>query len=258
MQSGLWVSSQGRYDQLIGGQRLTLSSAFHGAGWRTVADVPANREDWPEGREFYRYDQIYDARNVGYAGPGYGYDPIPDQYTLATLDRTELQPTQRPRVMAEVDLVTSHLPWAPLPPLLPWSAIGNGSVYASAPPDGPGPQAVWRNRTSVQAAYTRSIVYSLDSLVSFLEHTSDRHLVLVVLGDHQPATVVSGVGSGHDVPVTVIARDPAVLAHISGWGWSDGLRPGTSAPVWRMDAFRDRFLTAFGTAPTLAAAPGRR
>jgi hypothetical protein len=37
-----------------------------------------------------------------------------------------------------------------------------------------------------------------------------------------------------------------VLDRVAGWGWTDGLRPAADAPVWRMDAFRDRFLTAFG------------
>ena len=70
-------------------------------------------------------------------------------------------------------------------------------------------------------------------------------LVVVMLGDHQPATIVSGDDAGHDVPVSVIARDPAVLARIDGWGWDHGLHPSPEAPVWRMDLFRDRFLTAY-------------
>jgi hypothetical protein len=70
--------------------------------------------------------------------------------------------------------------------------------------------------------------------------------VLIVLGDHQPSTMVSGRGASHDVPITIIARDPAVMDRISGWGWQDGMRPGTNAPVWPMDAFRDRFLGAYG------------
>ena len=99
-------------------------------------------------------------------------------------------------------------------------------------------------RTGSAQAYGQSIQYSLDALVSFVRDLRRRrHLVLVVLGDHQPATIVSGQGAGHDVPVTVIAHDPAVLRRVSGWGWQDGHAPGrTDAPVWRMDAFRDRFL----------------
>jgi hypothetical protein len=83
-------------------------------------------------------------------------------------------------------------------------------------------------------------------VVSFLSSYGDRDLVVVMLGDHQPATIVSGEDAGHDVPVSVIAADPAVMERISGWAWDDGLRPGTDAPVWRMDAFRDRFLAAYG------------
>jgi hypothetical protein len=77
----------------------------------------------------------------------------------------------------------------------------------------------------------------------------DDRLVLVVLGDHQPATVVTGQGAGHDVPVTIVAHDPKVLDRIAGWGWQNGLRPSPQAPVWPMSAFRDRFLTAFGSSP---------
>ena len=65
----------------------------------------------------------------------------------------------------------------------------------------------------------------------------------------EPAKIISGERPSHDVPISVIAHDPAVLDKIAGWGWGDGLRPGPKAPVWRMDAFRNRFLSAFGSRP---------
>ena len=83
----------------------------------------------------------------------------------------------------------------------------------------------------------------------------DDNLVLVVLGDHQPATVVTGQGAGHDVPISVIAHDPKVMDRIAGWGWQDGMLPSPQAPVWPMAAFRDRFLTAFGPSPHEAGRP---
>jgi len=61
-----------------------------------------------------------------------------------------------------------------------------------------------------------------------------------------PATVASGANSGHDVPITIGAHDPAVLDRISGWGWQAGMLPSPQAPVWPMDTFRNRFLTAYG------------
>jgi hypothetical protein len=70
--------------------------------------------------------------------------------------------------------------------------------------------------------------------------------VVIFLGDHQPSPIVTGYGASHDVPISIVTRDRSVLDRISSWGWQDGVKPGSQAPVWRMDAFRDRFLTAFG------------
>ena len=70
--------------------------------------------------------------------------------------------------------------------------------------------------------------------------------MLIYLGDHQPASKVSGHGASHDVPVTIVAHDPRVLARLDAWRWADGLYPRAGTPVWPMSAFRDRFLAAFG------------
>jgi phosphatidylglycerophosphate synthase len=249
LESGLRIDNQKRYDDLVASDRLTLAAAFKRAGWRTVADVPANERSWPEGRFFYRYDTIYDDHNVGYAGPKFSYASMPDQYVLSAFQRLELSQRHAP-VMAEIDLVSSHTPWTPLPSMVPWNAVGDGSVFDPMPASGPSPDVLWRNAHAVQAAYARSIEYSLNAVISFVEAVHDDNLVLVVLGDHQPATIVSGSGASHDVPVSILAHDPAVLARVAGWTWQAGLRPSPTAPVWPMAAFRDRFLAAFGSAPS--------
>ena len=41
LQSGLWIDNQLRYDQLVAGNRYTLSDAFRRAGWHTAVDVPS-------------------------------------------------------------------------------------------------------------------------------------------------------------------------------------------------------------------------
>lgn len=246
LQSGLWDDSQSRYDVLVASDRLTLSDAFRRAGWRTVADVPSNLHDWPEGTAFYHYDQIYDARNVGYVGPKFGYATMPDQYTLSAFQRLELAKPDRPPVMAEIDLVASHAPWVPLPQMIGWSAVGDGSVFDPMPAQGQAADDVWLDPGRVQAAYGQSIEYSLSTLISFVETYAADNLVLILVGDHQPSTIVSGEDAGHDVPITLIAHDPAVLDRIVQWRWQDGMNPGPDAPVWRMDEFRDRFLAAFG------------
>lgn len=246
LQSGLWVDSEQRYTQLLDSERLTLTSAFERAGWRTVAAVPANTKDWPEGDEFYGFDEMYDSRNVGYAGPKFGYASMPDQYTLEHFRREELAPADRRPVMAEIDLVSSHHPWTPLPHLVPWDQVGDGSVFEGMPEQGEPSDEVFRDPDAVRRVYGESIEYTMGTLVSWLEQQPDPDLVLVVVGDHQPHAYVSGDDAGHDVPISVIAQDPQVMHRISGWDWQDGLLPAPDAPLWRMDTFRDRFISAYG------------
>jgi phosphatidylglycerophosphate synthase len=254
LQSGVWVNRQWRYDQLVSSERFTLSHAFDRAGWRTIDVVPANDRDWPQA-SFYGYDKVYDRRNLGYLGPTFAYAPMPDQYVLLALQRLELGKRERRPLFAEVDMVSSHAPWTRIPELVAWDDVGDGSVFDGMPAGEMTTAALWSDHDEVRAAYGRSIEYSLNALLSFVENYGDDELVLVMVGDHQPSTVVTGLSPdlSHDVPVTVVARDPAVLERIDGWGWEDGLRPSPQAPVWPMDSFRDRFLSAFGAQ---AASPG--
>ncbi|MFC7380663.1 sulfatase-like hydrolase/transferase [Sphaerisporangium rhizosphaerae] len=257
--SGLWVNNQQRHGDLVAGDRLTMPSLFRRAGWRTVAVMPGNTKAWPEGA-FYGYDRVYDSHNLGYRGPGFNWGTMPDQYTLSAFQRLERAKPGHAPMMVEMPLVSSHAPWAPIPSLTDWNAVGDGSVFGPMAAAGESPDAVWRDATRVRTEYRRSIEYTLSALISYVETYGDDDLVLVFLGDHQPAPIVTGENASRDVPITIVARDRAVLDRVSGWGWQDGLRPGPTAPVWRMDAFRDRFLTAFGPhpQPTRSSAPAPR
>jgi phosphatidylglycerophosphate synthase len=245
MQSGLWVNSQPRYDQLVKTRRTTLSVAFKRAGWRTVGDVPSNNRAWPQGTSFYHFDKLYDRRDVGYHGPHYAYASMPDQYVFAALQRLELGKTHRKPLFAEVDLVSSHAPWTRIPKLIDWNQVGDGSIFEHQPVDTVTRADLFSHHDKVRAAYGRSVEYSMGALVSFVQHYGKKNLVLIVLGDHQPAKVVSGDDPTHNVPISIIAHDPKVLQAISSWSWQPGLLPSPKAPLWRMSSFRDRFLGAF-------------
>jgi hypothetical protein len=249
LMSGVWIDNQQRYRELVSSDRLTLNGAFHRAGWRTVAVMPATVAAWPEGR-FYNLDRIYAAKDLGYRGPGYAFNMMPDQYTLSAFQRFEMAAPGHPPVMAEIPLISSHSPWEPVPPMKDWQAIGDGSGYVTAPGNGDAADIVLRRDPDrVRADYANAISYSLTSLVSYVETYGNDDMVLVFLGDHQPTTVVTGSGASREVPITILAKDQAVLDRVAGWGWQDGLKPAADGPVWRMDAFRDRFLTAFGSTP---------
>jgi phosphatidylglycerophosphate synthase len=247
LQSGLWVDSNQRYGELTASSRFTLSNAFHKAGWRTVADDPSDTRHWAIGTYFYHYDQTYNRHDVGYRGPVFSYASMPDQYTLAAFQRRELAPGHKP-VMAEIDLVSSHIPWAPLPTMVPWNKVGDGSVFDPMPARSESADTVWRSQNTVRQFFGRSIQYSLNALTSWVTDLNDPNLVLIMLGDHQPHTTVSGAGATHEVPISIVARDPSVFRQIASWHWQNGLLPGLKAPLEPMDAFRNQFLGAFSTA----------
>ena len=178
---------------------------------------------------------------------------MPDQYTLAAFQRLELTPGHKP-VMAEIDLTSSHTPWAPLPAMVPWNKVGNGSIFdpharAQRIPALDRGQRQHRERQF----FGQSIQYSLKALTSWVTELNDPNLVLILLGDEQPHTAVSGPGANHDVVISIVAHDPSVFRQIASWHWQDGLLPGPRAPLEPMDAFRNQFLGAFSTAPAQTA-----
>jgi phosphatidylglycerophosphate synthase len=253
LQSGLWVNSRQRYSELVSSNRFTLSDAFDKTGWRTVNDSPATDDaSFPSGTQFYHFDQLYDRSNVGYHGPAFGYAPMPDQYILAAFQRLELAPGHKP-VMAEFDLVSSHSPWAPLPALVPWNKVGNGSIFDPTRASGGAPLSVLESASKERKAYGTAVQYSLQALTSWVTELNDPNLVLILLGDEQPDTPITSPGASHNVPISIVARDPSVFRQIASWHWQDGLVPGRYAPLEPMSAFRNKFLSAFSTAPPEAA-----
>ncbi len=157
--------------------------------------------------------------------------------------RRELAPADRPPVMAEIDLISSHHPWTPLPRMVPWDQVGDGSVFDGMPEQGESSKEVFRDPEAVKRVYGESVEYSWQALTSFLTTYNDPNLVLVVLGDHQPHTYVSGEHAGHDVPDQ---RDrPGPGRHASGSPAGAGrtacARPRTP-PSGGWTPFRDRFL----------------
>jgi hypothetical protein len=246
--SGLWIKNQNTYDKFTASKRLTLNGAFHRADWRTLAVVPGVKKAWPQARVF-GFDKIYDAHHLGYQGPHFGWSWVTDQYVLDHFQETEYGVKGRGPIMTEMPLTSSHMPWTPLPSMVDWNAVGDGSVFTPMAAAGASRAEVWKDPQRIRRQYAQSVQYSLTALTSWVRDYGDDDLVLVFLGDHQPIPLVAGENASHDVPITIVAKDPKVLEAISSWGWTDGLRPKHDAPVWPMDAFRDKFLIAFGSTP---------
>jgi hypothetical protein len=242
--SGLWINKQNRYRNLTSSNRLTLTSAFAKAGFDTMSIMPGATRAWPEGN-FYGYDKVYDSRNTGYQGPPFAWAPQPDQYTLSWFEKNVHGPAHDP-MFVELPLVSSHTPWAPLPQLIDWDDVGDGSIYKEIQLEGKKVGSIWKDPVKLRREYSRSIQYTMATVISWLERYGDENTVMVLLGDHQPSSLIVGDGASRDVPITLLAKDKNVMAKAADWGWTDGIKPDPKAPIWPMDQFRDRFMTTFG------------
>lgn len=248
--SGAWIDSETRYESLVISRRATLNRLFRDAGWHTVAAMPAISMAWPEGN-YYGYDHIYHAHNFGYEGLPFNWVTMPDQYVWSALHARERTHADRRPVMAELALISSHAPWTPIAHVVPWNDVGDGRIFNEQAQSGPSPEEVWSEVESIRDHYRQSIEYMLATLVSYVQTYGDEDLVILVLGDHPPAPLVSGDTEGKQVPIHLIAHDPAVIEAINDWQWQPGLLPDSSAPVWRMDRLRDLFIEAFSSDQTL-------
>ncbi|MCD7439773.1 CDP-alcohol phosphatidyltransferase [Streptomyces lincolnensis] len=247
--SGLWIDNQQRYRTVMASDRLSLTKAFQKTGaWDTVGVMPGVQKGWPE-QEYYGLDKVYNAFQLGYQGPKFSWSTMPDQYALEAFQRQVHGKKRDKPLMSEIILTSSHQPWAPIPTMVGWDDLGDGSVFGPIHKAALDPSDVITDSGRSKREYGKSVQYSVTSLTQWLERYGTDDTVLVFLGDHQPIARVSGTGASRDVPVSLVAKDPAVLDKIASWNWTDGLKPASDAPVWKMSAFRDRFLTAYGSTP---------
>jgi hypothetical protein len=240
--SGLWVDSQGRYDRMITSERTSLNNLFRSSGWRTTAIMPAITLDWPEAG-YFGYDRIHAAAGLGYRGKPFNWVTMPDQFTLEAFERLE-RPVGHKPVMAEMALISSHAPWTPLPSLIPWDKVGDGTVFNAQAESGDPPSVVWADPDRVRAQYLTSIDYTLETLGSYMARCG-KNTLFILLGDHQPASIVTGEGASRDVPMHIVSGNPDLLKRLDGWNWQKGMIPLPSTPVYRMDEFRRKLVESF-------------
>ncbi len=237
--SGLWLSDQSRYQAMLESGRQTLFDYAAGAGYRTVAVKPAHILAWPEG-EVLGFEVIYNAEDLGYAGPALNWVTMPDQFTLAAFERLEYNRAGRPPILAEISLISSHAPWVPVPDMLAWEAVDDGTVYSRFMEGSPTPAEIWRDPERVRAQYTKAIEYSLQAVGSWVARHADNPPVVLLMGDHQPLPFVAE-SDVFDVPVHLIGPAP-VVERLAGSDWHSGLTPGADSPVIGAERLRDWLL----------------
>jgi hypothetical protein len=245
--TGIQVRDTREYGLMMTQQRPTLVSAFRGAGYQAVALMPGNQHPWPEG-SFYGFDHIYDAQQLDYKGPPFGWWHIPDQYSVEYLDVDLLQPHPRRPLFVFFPTLSTHMPFRPTPPVqADWSRMLTAHPYDAAPLQAS--MAKTPQWTHLGESYVGAVQYFFDTFASFLRRRADEHAVIILLGDHQPASSVSGEGASWDVPVHIISSRPAILASLRAAGFKSGLTPSGPA-LGDMNQLTQWLLTAFNEPAT--------
>ena len=236
--SGLRIPNQMRYEFLLETERDTLVTDFRHTGHRTVAIMPALTLPWPEGR-WYRFDEIHAFHDIPYAGPPFNWVTMPDQYTWSFFERNVRQAGERP-VFAKLALISSHAPWVPILPVLEdWEMIGDGAIFRQWEGSGEAPESLWRDPDRVREHYARSVAYAVETAGAFATRHVDERTLLIVLGDHQSATIITGPDASPAVPVHVISGDPSLLQPFRNRGFVPGAWPAAETTEFGMDQFRD-------------------
>jgi len=232
--AGAWLDTQRRYDLVSGTTRLTWAGLMRANGFETI-DLMPGLEFPLAHQDFWGFDRVIGADDLHYDGPWFGWFGIPDQFTLEWLAHRERAPGKP--LFAQIVLVSSHLPFAPVPPKLAWGDIAHPKGRADlvqAAETGPD----W---TRLGPAYLASIGYDLDVLADWIPTVTANGGVVILLGDHQPPALIGAASPSRDVPIHVIARDPALLGAIAGEGFTEGAVPTGSAGT--MGDLLGRFVT---------------
>lgn len=239
--SGLPLTNHARFDRLMASDRRPLWSLLENAGWETAVVLPAVHDKWSEST-WYSVDRFFNAPSMGYNGKDFGYVTMPDQYTLSAFEHKVRRTATRP-LAAEVGLLSSHAPWTPLALPVDWDEIGDGSVF-----DGSqrfGEPWDWSNGGGpVREMYARSLELTMDIIGQYLARYADDALFIVV-GDHQPASIIAGWAPNAHVPVHFVSENQALLDRLPSINFIQGVTPAAEATALSMADVRSLLSDTF-------------
>jgi len=252
MLMGLPVRYESVFQHLIGQrpQPPHLVSWLRRQGYHTTLLAPADRNR-PGAYVVNRYGfaQLLTNNDLGYRGASMGWGIVPDQYSLAIAEERVLEPARARRqpVFLDFHMVSSHAPWADIPPLYEdpshversdapreEHATATGTVLRRLSRFDRRAERRFPHMdhfdTKMRDGYAASIAYDLRVIAQYLARRPDDALVILI-GDHQPP-VISRSDESFDAPVHLLSRDPRRLQTALARGFRAGLTlPSDAAPA---------------------------
>jgi len=189
------------------------------------------------------FDTILAAADLGYAGDPFNWITMPDQFTFAAMDRLlgEIRRTGT-RLFVQVATGSSHAPWSPVPEVVDWAQLGDGTIFNPLVASSEAPAAIWLDDDRVRAQYRRAVDYALQTVFAYARLHADDAPLMLVIGDHQAAGFVALDERPH-VPMHVVG--PAHLVELlADTGFTAGLIPVPETEARPMSDLRAHLLRA--------------
>jgi len=242
--SGVRLDDPVLYTMLLGSGRKLLPAYFKEAGWRTLDIAPGIKAPSARATAAWGFDQEVFARELDYRGPSFGWFAIPDQFTLDRAIAIRSALGASPPVFTQLVLVSSHIPFAPVPPYLTdWDASGSFASVSEKEMEEAWRQPDW---TRLAPDYLNSLRYDFAVLAGWLTQRMNGDGLVILLGDHQPPEIVGGEPNPPwTAPIHVLSRDPELIAPFLAEGYVSGLDPTQAPPHPGMETFLAHFLAAF-------------
>jgi len=251
--TGVRIDNEAAYELLHDSDVKPIAQFFNEIGYRTVVAMPATTYAWAEG-EFYRFEQKYYYKDFDYEGPNLKWAPMTDQYVLDFIHRNEVQGASRPLFIQYV-LISSHYPFNMIPRYFEdWSRIGAGSIYHREDSVDVLPIKAG-NQTAGAEGYVAAMTYELKLIREYLGNFVEGEALIIVVGDHQPFSGITGKNKPWSVPLHVISRREDFLTPFLDRGYSEGLIPNQNLPHAGLETFLPTLLESFSSADP---ASGRR
>ncbi len=250
--NGLRIANQTSYRAVLASGRQTLFHLARKSGFHTAAVMPQIVLDWPEA-QLMGFDTVLAEANLDYAGEPFNWITMPDQFTFAAMDRLlrNNRPDERP-LFIQMALGSSHAPWVPVPDLIPWDALGDGTVFNPIVAASDPPHVVWQNNDRVRAQYSLAVDYALQTVFAYAALHADDPPLMIIVGDHQAAGFVA-LDERTDVPIHIVGPQ-ALVDLVANADFQPGLIPSDSIAPRPMDAMRALLLQALSSRPMTEAA----
>ena len=230
---------------MLNSGRQTLFHLAEQAGFHTAAVMPQITIDWPEA-QFMGFETILAEADLGYAGQPFNWITMPDQFTFAAMDRLlrDNRRDDRPYFI-QIALGSSHAPWIPVPKLIDWDALGDGTVFDPIVAAADTPHVVWQDHDRVRDQYRLAVDYALQTVFAYAALHADDPPLMIIVGDHQAAGFIALDERAH-VPLHIVGPQ-ALVERLSDADFTPGLVPNDTTPVRRMDLMRGYILRALSS-----------